>query len=216
MHQRSVIAGANKMQEMFGGFDVGRNGVAQIGIEVGKAGAIYHEIERFRELCAYTFLQTETGLTNIAFYNVYLLAQEFAQARAVLLLQAIERRRVFDDFFEAALRGGGTVAANQQRNFADVRNLLEQVHHPDFADKSGHADQQDVFAGQRATDAEAIDWRSASKGHNGRPVQCDAAAGFLPSVQQLFRLAQYLLLDQCRLLTATLRISGKKPCKRPA
>ena len=70
------------MQEMFGGFDVGRNGVAQIGIEVGKAGAIYHEIERFRELCAYTFLQTETGLTNIAFYNVSFAAIVIAYLRA--------------------------------------------------------------------------------------------------------------------------------------
>src|ERR1700757_1837792 len=74
VHQRSVIAGANKMQEMFGGVDIGRNGIAHIGIEIGQSGPVYDKIKRFREPSAYALFSAEPGLAYIPFNHVYVLA----------------------------------------------------------------------------------------------------------------------------------------------
>src|SRR5712664_4338017 len=112
MHQRGMIAGANKIQEMFGGFDVGRNGIAQIGIEVSQAGAVHDQVERLLQPSANACFQTKAGNADVAFDHVDLLPQKFSQARAILFLQAIQRRGLFDDFFKAALCGGGAIASN--------------------------------------------------------------------------------------------------------
>ena len=60
------------------------------------------------------------------------------------LVDDIECRRFFDNFFEAAERGRRAVAANQQSDFANVGNILEQVDEPDFADKPRYTDEEQM------------------------------------------------------------------------
>ena len=73
-------------------------------------------------------------------------------------LQRVKRGRFLHDLFEASLCGGRAVTSNQQRNFADVGNIFEQVNQPDLADKSGYANQQEVplrhgFSNRKALDS---------------------------------------------------------------
>ena len=97
------------------------------------------------------------GRLTSPFYYFHFFFQTLAEAAAVAFLQAIESRRLFNDFFETALRGGCAIAANQQRDFADVGDIFKQIDEPDFADKSGHADQQEVPIRERFADGEALD-----------------------------------------------------------
>ena len=41
------------------------------------------------------------------------------------------------------------IAANQQIDLADFRQVGEQIREPHFADESGGADQENIFAAQR-------------------------------------------------------------------
>ena len=52
-------------------------------------------------------------------------ADEIRESIAKLLLQRVEDRRFLEDFFETALRGRRALAADQQINLADLRDLVQ-------------------------------------------------------------------------------------------
>ena len=52
MQQRGVIGFAKKFDQVDGGFHVAGQRVAQIGIEIGQARAVDHQIERARQALA--------------------------------------------------------------------------------------------------------------------------------------------------------------------
>src|SRR5258705_5172557 len=185
-----MIAGANKIQEMLGGLDVRRNGVAQIGIEIGEARAVYDQVERTRQAHADIFFQAKPGLTYIAFDHIDLFAENSAKPRTVLFLQTVKRWGFRDNFFKAPFRGSIPVAADQKGDSADVRNLLEQVYHPDFAYKSGYTDEQNVFSSECLTHAEAVHAGRAFKWHNCGRVYKSGAAGVLWRGRKLTALPQ--------------------------
>src|SRR3989442_10984501 len=83
------------------------------------------------------------------------------------LVEDIESRRFLDDLFEAAERRGGAVAANQQRDFADVGNIFEQVDKPDLADESRYADEKQMSVREIFAYRQAVDLRSFPEECNG-------------------------------------------------
>src|SRR5260370_26942928 len=116
-----MIAGANKIQEMLGGLDVRRNGVAQIGIEIGEARAVYDQVERTRQAHADIFFQAKPGLTYIAFAHIDLFAEKTAKTRTVLFLQTVKRWGFRDTSFTAPFRGSIPGATDPNCGSAPVR-----------------------------------------------------------------------------------------------
>ena len=82
-----------------------------------------------------------------------------ARPRPWLFLEGVEDRRLFDDFFEAPPRGGGALAADQQGDLADLRDVFQEIDQPDLADEAGDADEQDVLC-RRASRARAAPERA--------------------------------------------------------
>ncbi len=57
---------------------VRRKSVAQIRIEIGEAGAVDNQVERFREPRLRCLLQTQARLADVALHNFNLLLQKCA------------------------------------------------------------------------------------------------------------------------------------------
>src|ERR1051325_1471175 len=129
-----MVGRSNEIEEMFGGFDVRRNGLAQVGVEVGQARAIYDQVQRTRKARPNTLFKAETGLADISFNHFNFLAKEIAELRAVTFLQTVEYGRFRYNFFETTLGAGGPIAPDLLGYFANIWNLLQQVYHPDFPD----------------------------------------------------------------------------------
>src|SRR5205814_5605023 len=119
-----------------------------------------------------------------------LFSQKITEPRTILALQTVQRRRLLDDFFKPPLRSRSAVAANQQGNLGDARNMFQQLHHPDFPDETGHTDEQNMFPGQCAANAEMLDSRSAFKRHDGWSIYGDGAASGLCRGLECGRLAK--------------------------
>ena len=112
MHQAGVVALADEFEQMGRGINVGGEGVAQVGIEVGEAGAVDDEIEGGGEAFAGGGVEAEAGGAYVAFDDFEFFFEEGAEVAAVAFLEAIDGGGFFEDFFEAALGGGGAVAAD--------------------------------------------------------------------------------------------------------
>ena len=79
------------------------------------------------------------------------------------LVKCVEGGRFLDDLFEASQRGSCPVASNQQRDLADVGNIVEQIDKPDLADKSSYANQQQIPRRQVLAHRETFDSRTFSE-----------------------------------------------------
>ena len=146
--QPGMLAMAEKLQNVIHGVDVGGERIAQVGIEIRETRAVCDHVHRLLQPRLRFRVQAQARLAGIAFHHFHFVLQEGRQAGSVPLVQGVEGRRLLHNFLEAALRGRGAVAPDEQRDFADVGNFFQQVHQPDFADEAGHADQHDVFPGQ--------------------------------------------------------------------
>ncbi len=107
--------------------------------------------------------ETQSRLADVSFHDFDFFSQEVRQLGAVQFMQGIERRGFLDNLFKAALRRSCAVTPDQQRDLADIGNLLQQVHKPDFPDEAGHANQKQVLSGKRFTHIQALDTRCAGK-----------------------------------------------------
>src|SRR6266481_2474035 len=144
MHQAGVIALAQKVEQVNGGIDVGRERIAQIGIEIRQASAVHDDVERFCEACLGGFVEPKTRLADVSFDDFHFFFQKSPELTPVPVVKRVERGRFLDDFLEAPLGGRCAVAANQKGDLANVGNIFEQIDQPDFADESSHTDQQNM------------------------------------------------------------------------
>src|SRR5262249_11156033 len=111
-------------------------------------------------------VQTQARQAHITFDNLHLFAEKITEAGAKGFLQAVQNRGLFDYFLKPPLRGRSAVAAIQQCDFADVRDLFEKVDHPTLADEAGNTDEQNVFALQSSPDTQSRYLRCAVKRHD--------------------------------------------------
>ena len=114
--------------------------VAQIGIEVCEARAIYDEVERTREALAIFDAQPKARLACVSAEHFHALAKEIGERVAVAVRQLFEYGRLGNDAFESLERRCGAVSANQQVDAPDLRQLRELIRKPHLSDKSGGAD----------------------------------------------------------------------------
>src|SRR4029077_11832059 len=132
-------------------------------IEIGEASAVRDHVERALEARLSRGVQAKARLADVAFDDFDFVAEKRGEIRTVNFLKPIKRRRLFDDFFKAALRGSGAIAADQQGNLCDAGHFLKQVHKPDLANEPRDADEQKMLASERLADGQARDLRRAAE-----------------------------------------------------
>src|SRR5215472_10657679 len=101
---------------MAGRIHVRRKCVPQVGIKVRKSRAIGDDIERPLESGPRGGIESEVRMADVSLDDFDFFLQERGELRALYFLQAVERRRFFDDFLETLLRRGRAVSTDQQRN----------------------------------------------------------------------------------------------------
>src|SRR5262245_66321898 len=90
--------------------NVDRQRLAQVGVEIGQAGAVYHQVEIGFQLLERRGFDPEARLRDVAFDDFDLFAQEGAEIAAVPDMQIFEERRFGDDVFEEAEGSRRTLA----------------------------------------------------------------------------------------------------------
>src|SRR5467141_3706720 len=95
---------------------------------------------------AYLGGHAESRLAHVSFDHFDTLGDEVRVPIIQLLLQTIENRRLLEDFLETPLCGRRALPPDQKINLSDVRDLPQELRQPDLADKTGHADQQNILS----------------------------------------------------------------------
>src|SRR4030095_10013493 len=137
--------------------NVDRQRLAQVGVEIGQAGAVDHQVEVGFHALERRGGDPKARLRDVAFDDFDLFAQEGAEIVAVPGMQVFEERRFGDNLLEAAPGRRRTLAAYEQVDLGYLRNLFEDLRQPDFADEPREADEQDVFARERLPHGEPFD-----------------------------------------------------------
>jgi len=217
MHESGVIGLPEKVEQMERRIHIGRKGVAQIRIKVREAGTVHDKVERFREPRLRGFIETEARQAHVAFDDFYFFPEKCAEFSAVSLVQRVKCGRLFHNFLEAALRRSGTVAANQERDLADVRNIFKQVYQPDLADEPSCSNEQEVSVRQRFADQKALHLRCIPESSNGLGFGRNRTSRGLHGVIKLLRLLRPAELAEQSLARNT-SVSGaaRNPGERPA
>ena len=80
----------------------------------------------------------------------------------------IENRRFLENFLEAPLRGRRALPADQQINLADLRDFVQELRQPNFADKAGDSNQQNVLSRERVADRKRLGLAAFGRKRPGR------------------------------------------------
>src|SRR5260370_1428102 len=133
------------------------------------------------------------------------------------ILERVEGRRFLDNLFEAPLRRRWGVAANQQRDLADVGNIFEQIDKPHLADKSRYADQHEVPVRQALTHGEPLHSRSLSEERDWLASRSSGTSRRLHRAFELLGFFRPAKLRQKFLTRDTaVRVAAGDPCQRSA
>ena len=111
-------------------------------------------------------IEPQARLAHVTFHHFHFFFEKSSKLSPMPVVKRVERGGFLDDLFKAPHSGRCAVAANQQRNLADVGNVFEQIRQPDLTDESGHSDQQKMPVRQVLADRKFFDSRSF-------PEQCD-------------------------------------------
>src|SRR5262245_1320081 len=177
VQQRRSVAAAQEIDQVKRAVNIDRQRLTQVGVEIGQAGAVYHQVETGLHALERRRRHPEARLRDVAFDDFDLFAQEGAEIVAVPGVQVFEERRFGDDLFEAAQSRRRTLAAYEQVDLGDLRNLFEDLRQPDLADEPCEADEQDAFARERPTHGEPFDLFVGLEDYRGRVERDDLAFG---------------------------------------
>ena len=175
MQKSRVIGRSHELENIDGGVGVRRQGVPQVGIEVGQAGAIDNEIEVLLQAARDLGVESEARLRNVAFDDFDLVAQKVEEPVAMTVEERIEYRRLFHHLFEAPLGRIRLLAADQKIDLLHVGQIQKRVRQPDFADEAGDTDQHDVLSCECPANGESRGLPVALKIDDG-PRRCKRPA----------------------------------------
>ena len=167
MDQAGVVGPAHKIQDVHGGIDVGSQGIAQVGIKVGQAGAVDNQVQPAPQAGGNLRGQSEPRLARIAFNNVHPFREKSCQTGAIALMKGVKDRGFLDHLFKTPQRGIGLLPPDEQVDSADFRQVREKVDQPDLSYETGHANQHDVPARQGAAYRQRMGLAAAVKAHKG-------------------------------------------------
>ena len=148
MQQARMVGGPQKLNQMENRCDVASKSLAKVRIEIRQPGTIHHDIQCALQTFTNLWSDPKPRLADVAVNDCDALGDEIRESVAKPFLQLIEDRRLLKYFLETPLCRRGSLAADEQVNFADLWNLAQQLCEPDFADEAGYADQQNVLARQ--------------------------------------------------------------------
>src|SRR5215467_1137933 len=104
MEKAGMVGTAHELENMDRSVDIGGKGIAQIGIEVGQAGAVDDEIKVPLQVSRHLIGNSKAELRDIALDNLDFFAQESGESAPILLKQRVEDRRFLDHLLKPALR----------------------------------------------------------------------------------------------------------------
>ena len=141
-----MIRRSHEFENIDGSIRVGRQCVAQVGIEVGQARTVNDQIQVLLQMARRLGAESEAWLGDIPFDDLDLVAQKAEKPVAVALKQRIEHRRVFHHLLEAPVRGIRLLPADQQVDPFHVGQVQKRIRQPDLADEPGNADQHHLLS----------------------------------------------------------------------
>src|SRR6266550_1639094 len=100
MEQSRMVRLANKIENVRHRAHVGRQRVSQIGIEIGKTGAINDQVQFLSQKFRRFRSQSQPRLSHVTLDDFHALAQKTGQIDAVTLKQRIENRRALYQLLE--------------------------------------------------------------------------------------------------------------------
>src|SRR4029077_2054858 len=103
MQKSCVIGRSHELENIYGGVRIRRQGVPQVGIEVGQARAINNEIKVLLQAACRLGVESQARLRNVAFDNLDLVVQKVEEPVAMMVEKRVENRRIFHHLFETAL-----------------------------------------------------------------------------------------------------------------
>src|SRR5215469_623332 len=104
MEKTGMVRTAHELENIDRSIDVCGKGIAQIGIEVGQAGAVDDEVKIPLQASRHLIGNSKAGLRDIALNNLDFFAQESGESAPILLEQRVEDRRFLDHLLKPALR----------------------------------------------------------------------------------------------------------------
>ena len=163
MHQAGVVALAQEIEQIARRIDVGGERVAQVGIEIGEAGAVGNDVERALEARLRRGVEAQAGLADVAFDDFDFFAKNAARFAPCI---SCRRSSVGDSSTIFSKRRCAEVVRLRRISsviLRDVGNFFEQVHEPDLADEAGDTDEQEVTLTESVADGEAAGLRDVAE-----------------------------------------------------
>ncbi len=103
-----------------------------------RPGTVHDEIQTAGELRAHLRGNAQSRLAHVAFDHFHAFGDKFREMVAELLLQRVKYRRLLENFLKAPLGSCRALAADQQVDLPDLRDLAQKLRQPHLADKAGN------------------------------------------------------------------------------
>src|ERR1700689_3769645 len=156
MQRKGVGAFFKEIEDVGGGADVYGEGVTQVGVEIGQAGAVDDYVESAGELLLVLRAETEVRFADVAVNHFEALAEKFGEFVAVTIGQFFEYWRFFDYALQALQGSVGAIVADEQVDAADFGEIAEEICQPDFSDEAGGAYEQDIPSAERGASGKGL------------------------------------------------------------
>src|ERR1700683_503301 len=149
MQQRGVGAFFQEIEDVGGGADVYGEGVTQVGVEIGQAGAVDDYVQSAGEFLLVLRAEAEVRFADVAVYHFDALGEKFGEFVAVTFGQFFKYWGFLDYALQALQGSVGAIVADEQVDAADFRQIGEGIWQPNFSDEDWGAAWEDIFFAQR-------------------------------------------------------------------
>src|ERR1700687_2814353 len=99
----------------------------------------------------------------------------------------IENRRLLEDFLEPPPCARSALLSDQKINLADLRDLIQKLRQPHFADKPGHPNQQNILSCESPENGKWFGRWLAIENDQGAMIRGFGALGRQDGGRELFR-----------------------------
>src|ERR1700683_1253717 len=156
MQQRGVGAFFQEIEDVGGGADVYGEGVTQVGVEIGQAGAVDDYVQSAGEVLLVLRAEAEVRFAAVAGSHFHALAEKLCEFVPVTFGQFFEYWGFLDYALQALQGSVGAIVADEQVDAADFRQIGEEICQPNFSDEACGAYEQDIFFAQRGASREGL------------------------------------------------------------
>src|SRR5690348_16563606 len=109
------------------GRHIARQGLAKVRIEIRKPGTVDDEVQITSQMRLHRRGNSQAWLAHVALDDFDAPGDKLREPVTEPLLQGVKYRRFLENFLKAALCRRGALTANQDINFADLRDLVQKL-----------------------------------------------------------------------------------------